>query len=429
MKTLHPLRYVQVCFMCLSASSCCAEDIQSVLSTLGDNMWIKIPVPANHPITRSAAPVMHYIPETHEALLWGCSHGDNHNDLWSYNLSMQSWKELLPTEESILKDVNVLKLKDGLVMTREERPLSMHQWGSMAYDPDRKVLWHVPVLGWQGSAEMNSISYWYQNPDWKFPLPFTREEYLKSTAKLKGTYLWNYSPKQNKWSWVSTEDPAKLLEGMNGHWGTFRYFPPDKKLYMMATSWTDFDQVRVFDPETKRWSAMKVKLKALEDVKGKTVSPCVPVLYDEKDKCFILIEGSGTCIGTWKLEPQTQSFEQLCAGIKTPPSNLDGPQGVYVYDSIHGTVLGIFVSKFYDADKALKDKSYPSDRPLVMALDTQKKEWDVLPPSANNKAPVYDTRCVHTYFDPEHNVVVVYMGGYNSPATEMWLYRYKQAKK
>ena len=92
---------------------------------------------------------MPYVPEAGTAILWGCSHAGHHNDVWTYDLSNNVWKEMLKTEPSGIDDPDVLKYKDGLLMTRQERPLSFHQWGQMDYDPDRQVLWHLGGK-WQG---------------------------------------------------------------------------------------------------------------------------------------------------------------------------------------------------------------------------------------------------------------------------------------
>jgi hypothetical protein len=119
------------------------------VAALGDNSWLKLPTPKTHPITRSSSPWMAYAPEAGVGILWGCSHAYYHNDVWTYDLGRNLWKEMLETEPRAAKDPDVLKRKDGILMTRKERPLSFHGWGLMDYDPDRRVLWHVGGR-WQG---------------------------------------------------------------------------------------------------------------------------------------------------------------------------------------------------------------------------------------------------------------------------------------
>src|SRR5262249_18416014 len=119
------------------------------VAQLDDNTWRKLGTPKGHPITRSSSPWMAYAPEAGVGILWGCSHSYHHNDVWTYHLGRNVWKEMLPTEPSAAADPDVLKRKDGILMTREERPLSFHGWGLMDYDPDRRVLWHLGGH-WQG---------------------------------------------------------------------------------------------------------------------------------------------------------------------------------------------------------------------------------------------------------------------------------------
>lgn len=76
-------------------------------------------------------------------LLWGCSASPHLNDLWTYSLGRNEWGERITTEPSHTMDPHVLKYKDGVLMTRAERPLPSHQWGRMDYDQDRNVLWHM----------------------------------------------------------------------------------------------------------------------------------------------------------------------------------------------------------------------------------------------------------------------------------------------
>src|SRR5262245_35241908 len=85
------------------------------VAELGENTWLKLETPRRHPITRSSSPWMAYAPEAGVGILWGCSHSYHHNDVWTYDLGQNVWKERLPTEPSAAADPHVLKRKDGIL--------------------------------------------------------------------------------------------------------------------------------------------------------------------------------------------------------------------------------------------------------------------------------------------------------------------------
>jgi hypothetical protein len=164
---------------------------------------------------------MPYVPEASLGILWGCSHGSHDNDLWTYNLARNEWKEMLKTEPSHTEDAGVVKVKDGVLMTREERPLAQHQWGAMDYDPDRRVLWNTCVGG-GGQGEDNT--YWQASV-----LKKLRQEGDPGKHALlskEGPPLWQYSLQTNRWKLVYTKDPDKCAN----YRSVIRYCPAIKKL-------------------------------------------------------------------------------------------------------------------------------------------------------------------------------------------------------
>src|SRR5262245_8138708 len=70
------------------------EVIPPQIARLGDNCWLKLATPAIHPITRSSSPWMAYAPDAGSGILWGCSHSYHHNDVWTYDLRRNLWKEV-----------------------------------------------------------------------------------------------------------------------------------------------------------------------------------------------------------------------------------------------------------------------------------------------------------------------------------------------
>lgn len=379
------------------------------LKDLPDNTWVKLPTPAVHSMVRAGSPWMPYAPDADVAFLWGAGHTQPQNDLWSYSLARNEWKELLRTEPSAAQDAGVLKEKDGVIMTREERPLSAHQWGQMDYDPDRRLLWYYPALLWQGVY------------DHRTQATVTREG--PPRTDLKGPTLWTYDLKTNKWSWVHTEDPSGVCSTYNALCGTFRYFPPLKKFVMIMGMRGDDNVFRLFDPDTLRWEPLKV---TGPKIHAWNISPMV---YDSKRKLFIL-NSTRRANGTVLLDPVKKTVEEIVPADRTPFGNLDGNCGVHVYDSAAATMLTLYTKsnfKVYDGYKTFQQKGWPCDETSVWALDFDKKEWVLQPAPKNGVRPTrVNGGLNHAYYDPVRNVTFVYEGSYNGMDGETWAYRYRR---
>jgi hypothetical protein len=394
------------------------------IAELSDNTWLKMETPKDSPICRSSSPWMAYAPQAGVGILWGCSHSYWHNDVWTYDLARNEWKEMLKAEPSAKNDPDVIKIKDGLMMTREERPLSCHGWGFMDYDPERQVLWHTLVGGgWQGVE-------WIGPNFYKTIGREIRQEgdpAKHAELRKKGPPLWQYSLKTNQWKVVYTEDPS----GCTKLWGgVIRYFPPLKKLVMNPKHVGPNDDVRnwkLYDPATNQWEPLTITWKPLEGEKAPSVWVWghAPTVYDAKRQALVLILGSG---GTWLLDPVKKTCEQIVAADKSLTANLDCPIGGYVYDVAGDKTLGIFVDyKGYEADKIMQKRGFPTDETQVWALDIEKKAWLMQPKPTNGVLPPLEGKgCIHHYYDPVQNATVIYRGRYNG-AGETWLYRFKKA--
>lgn len=395
------------------------------VAAMKENTWLKLPTPDVRPIARSSSPWMPYVPEAGVAILWGCSHAGYHNDVWTYDLSSNLWKEMLKTEPSAAEDPDVLKYKDGLLMTRLERPLSAHQWGRMDYDPDRQVLWHVGGW-WQGVA---THAEYYK----KLEREIRQEGDASKKSLLKKTpILWRYSLKTNRWDWIYTEDPTGSLRNQSYTQGYIRYFPPLRRLVMtpaIVQPNEEREKFKMYDPATNTWEPLNVTWKPMDEGLSRYwVYGYSPIVYNAKLKAFVLVLSGG---GTWLLDPVAKTMQQVVSKDKTPPGNLDGPVGSYVHDSASGTTLGIFADmQVYLAGENLKKRGFPADRTLVLALDVEKHEWVVQPnPTDGILPPVESMRMVHHYYDPVHNATLIYRGPYNGRATETWVYRYKRLEQ
>ena len=386
------------------------------------NSWIRLPTQSDRPISRSSSPWMPYVPEAGVAILWGCSHVGHHNDVWTYDLSQNAWTEMLATEPSAAVDQGVLKYKDGLLMTRLERPLAAHQWGRMDYDSDRKVLWHMGGF-WQGIYDVPAT---YKKFGWKFNEegnPQKHQERLK-----KGPVLWKYSLKTNRWDHIYTEDSTATPRVKGG----MRYFPPLRRLVMTPSIVEpngNREQFKTYDPATNKWESLDVVWKPMDEgISRYWGYGHSPIVYDSKLKALVLIFSDG---GTWLLDPIAKTMRQVVAKDISPPANLDGPVGSYVYDSSSGKTLGIFADLLaYEPQPALKKRGFPTDRAFVLALDIEKNKWTIQPSPADGILPPVDNmRTVHHYYDPINNATVIYRGPYNGLATETWVYRYKVSDK
>ena len=392
--------------------------INPTVAAMGDNTWVKLPTPAAHPITRSSSPWMPYAPEAGVGILWGCSHAGYHNDLWTYDLAHNVWKEMLKTEPSAARDPEAIKIKDGVLMTREERPLSFHQWGLLDYDPDRKALWWAQVGGgWQGG---------YSHRDRQIKQEGDPEKHKRLVQK--GPALWKYSLQTNKWTLVYTQDPTRCTR----YGGYIRYFPPLSKL-IMTPKWVSPNEQRenfkIYDPDTNTWEALKVTWKPIEENISKYwVYGHSPIVYDAKRKVLVMILGAG---GTWLLDPVKKTAEQVIVTAKSLPSNLDGPVGAFVYDSVNAATLAIFADyKTYSGEKQLQARGFTTEEAHVWALDLEKKAWVLQPrPADGTLPPAHQGHMVHHFYDPVQNATVIYKGGYNSPRTETWVYRYSRAAR
>jgi RNA polymerase sigma factor (sigma-70 family) len=395
--------------------------INPQVAAMGDNTWIKLPTPQVHPICRSGSPWMPYVPEAGVGILWGCSASGYHNDLWTYNLALNEWKEMLKTEPSYQQDPDVFKFKDGVLMTREERPVPSHQWGRMDYDPDRQILWHL-------SQGMSSTL-----PGTQKLLDALKREGDPDKIKGKGPPLWKYEFKTNKWSMILTEDPTGCTRDQAPGFGRIRYYPPLRKLIMFPNIVSPNEareKFKAYDPDTNRWEPLICPWKPLGDNFPKYwVWGTAPMVYDTKRQALVLILGGGG--GTWLLGAVKKTCEQVVAGDKTPAANLDGPVGGFVYDSAAATTLTIFVSyTVYEGDKTMTARGFPIDRPNVWALDVEKKEWTLQPKPADGVLPPMNKKdCIHHFYDPVNNATMLFMGSYNGGDGEVWVYRYQKAAK
>jgi hypothetical protein len=361
---------------------------------------------------------MAYAPDGGVGLLWGCSASSHLNDLWSYSLGRNEWIERIKTEPSHTTDPHVFKFKDGVLMTREERPLPSHQWGRMDYDPDRNVLWHM------SGGMLSTVPPGLKN---------LRQEGDPSRTKGKGPLIFKVDLKRNTWSTVITEDPSGCTRRSGIELRHIRYCPSIRKLIMMPNMVGPNEareNFKTYDPDTNQWEPLSCTWKPKQDgISPYWVYGHAPIVYDAKRQALVLILSDG---GTWLLDPAKKTCTQLVTKQKTPAGNLDGPMGAFVYDSVAETTLCIYVNyTSYQSGKAMAAKGFPIDRANVWALDVEKQDWVLQPRPANGTLPALDQQsgCVHHFYDPANNATLVFRGTYSGANGETWVYRYKRAAR
>jgi len=190
----------------------------------------------------------------------------------------------------------------------------------------------------------------------------------------------------------------------------------------------DREKFKMYDPDTNRWEPLEVTWKPIEEnVSRYWVYGHSPIVYDSKRGVLVLILNNG---GTWLLDPVKKTMEQVVTSDRNLPANLDGPVGAFVYDSTNNVTLAIFADyKTYEGGKQLESKGLPADEAHVWVLDVEKKQWVLQPRPTDGVLPdAHQSHMVHHFYDPVHNATVIYKGGYNSPRTETWVYRYKRAR-
>ena len=391
------------------------EVANAQIVALGDNSWLKLETPKTHPITRSSSPWMPYAVDGRVGLLWGCSASSHLNDLWTYSLGRNEWIERIETEPSHTQDPAVFKYKDGVLMTREERPLPSHQWGRMDYDPDRKVLWHM------SGGMQSTVAAGVKN---------LKHEGDPQRTKGKGPLMFKYDLKSNKWITVISEDPSGCTRLNGPELRSIRYCPAIRKLIMMPNMVSPNEareSFKTYDPDTNRWEPLHCDWKPKQDgISPYWVYGHAPIVYDAKRQALVLVLSSGT----WLLDPAKKTCTQVVTKEKTPAGNLDGPMGAFVYDSVAETTLCLYVNyTYYESGKAMTAKGFPIDRANVWALDVEKQQWVQQPRPADGTLPELDPQsgCVHHFYDPVNNATMIFRGTYNGSDEETWVYRYKRA--
>lgn len=129
------------------------------------------------------------------ALYAGANHAAPHrlNDVWEFDLPSNTWVGLWDPDPDLHKAspetiAAVFEIREGIPMTRRGAPFDpLHTWWALAYDPVRReLIWDI--------GNFNKVR-------WNYPG-------LKDRPS-QSQYLWAYSPGNNKWSYLHTQNPLR----------------------------------------------------------------------------------------------------------------------------------------------------------------------------------------------------------------------------
>jgi hypothetical protein len=388
------------------------------ITAMPDNSWLMLPDEGSKPKVRSSSPVMFYDGDS-VGYLWGCSHAKPDNDLWSFNLAANRWRENLPTEPSALADPMVIKIKDSIIMTREERPLSAHQWSGMDFDTDQKRLWWNPHIAWQGlySGHSDTICKYYPGPACRAYTPFQ--------------VFWYYDPPTNKWHYVNSRTNSSIVSCYGCKTVVFRYLPFLKKFILLRYGNSFNGKFLFFDPATQRLeetAGTRVPIPGDTPGSGNYDGTCAGAVYHTGRDILIFMGRAG---GTWIFDPRIMKFEQIITEAESVPVWTDCPMSYMVYDS-HNQIVLAFVTTdgqgCYDVSNTYAARGWPSTGTHVYTLDIDNKKWDLLPdPAAGDNPNNISGSMGHAYFDRNLGVIFHFSGTYDGMNGQRWIYKYKNA--
>ena len=377
------------------------------IKALGDNQWLNLGVPTSDPQWGKArgsswgAKALILAPDKRGAFLFGEGvHAyvkpDGHvmDDLWFYDINTHAWICLYPgtntkTFNQRVKDQE-LKIDDnGLLRDKDGQAIpvhtSIHAWGYLAYDADRKKF--AFLAG-------NGLGRYFLGGEKQMDEGLKLlEEQMKS--KRKPVFSpWYYDVASGTFERSPTTNSMAVNAG---GFPQFHYFPSRKQFFAVGS-----DTVAIFDPARNQWS----------DAKPKGPKPrgydC-PGCYDSKRHRVYRNDGDGEKgkglmaydieSNTWiELEPKGNAPEAM---------NTNG--AFYEYDPRLDIVVVI----------QMRGKT-----PGVFTYNPQTNSW-AAPLSFPADGPKFSF-AGNTCFDRELNAYFCHVAGDSSDNGVMWAYRYKQ---
>ncbi|HQK18740.1 MAG TPA: hypothetical protein PLJ27_14880 [Polyangiaceae bacterium] len=329
-----------------------------------------------------------YAPDRQTGMYAGMNHGVPHklNDAWEYHLGSNTWYLLYYPEAMLIKprpagwyQENIM-IEDGYLQTRTHgMPAGSHTWDGLTYEPTiRRLLW--------------------ANVGEKY---FPMETYLAETGQtqaeveaqlLPGTRLWMYDPPQGRW-FKQLGDAPKPTTRTEG--ASLEYVSHLKKTVWYTAQWNE-SGMWLYDAGSNTWESLEPNNGVSLYHSGENAFPQaeLQMRYSEKHKKLVAVRRKFT----YEYDFGTNTWTKV---VEDAANEANDARTIFVYDSVNDVFL-------------LLDPKIPSLRSY--SITTQ--AWTTLTPGG---APFPSTYSAG-YFDPVHNVMVVY----DSKRSVTWLYRYRQ---
>lgn len=339
-----------------------------------------------------------YAPNRGTGMYAGMNHGVPHrlNDAWEYHLGSNTWYLLFfPDPETSRQPAGYLAenamIEDGYLQTRRHGMVQgSHTWDGLTYDPQ------LGRMFWANVYENSSLSATFEN---KPPLEAYANETGQTVDEVKskvqtGANLWMFDPLDGRWYRQTGPAPVPTMVVQGG---ALEYVSDLKRTYWYANQWNEIGMWS-YDSSTNAWARLTPNggKSFYHDNKEFTFPPAEAQLrYGSGSRTIVAVYGSRT----WHYEIDRNEWS---LAVEDAANKAGDAVTTFVYDSVNDVFL-------------LLD---PRGGGALRVYRVTTKTWETLSPVGAN----LPTK-VAGYFDPAHNVMVVY----DNARQRMWLYRYKRA--
>jgi RNA polymerase sigma factor (sigma-70 family) len=396
------------------------------------------------PSRRGFCNKMPYAPDRKTAMYCGGDHGVPHglNDVWEFHLGSNTWSLICPPSSNkhvlrmargrmsrakkaiaagkdVAKNKVVAKkaeaaikqwwseksVKEGYFQSRNGGPVHpWHTWDGLTYDTrTRRLYW----------AELSShnVKRKVQHVKVRNYAKMTGQDADKLAAKIKpGTPMYAYDPAEGRWMRQMGSGPFPNMRGMGG---MLHYIPDIDKTFWLCNSGNtvgSYDGMWVYDAKTNKWSCL-ITGGALMGLARRGAAPYgeLQAAYSSRHKKLVAVLERGTFVYDIKTNKWTKAARST--------GYAHDAQSVFVYDSN----ADVFMLIAKDGDKY-----WSGDVPWRLGVyDLSTDKWAVVKIKGEN---VPGKKASYAgYYDPEHNVLAVYVmtrsGGFT------WVYRHRKTKK
>ena len=413
--------------------------IVKLLTGLGENTSLRLPplkvtgvrikgdrtFSKHGPSGRDYGNKMAYAPDRQTAMYAGANHGapSRLNDCWEYHLGSNTWVRLAigdggdhgrprRASDAIKKGKDAEKnraflrkwyadhvvLKDGYLQTKVNGgPVSpWHTWDALAYDAAAgKLLWAVLDTDKVMAGKVKAYAKWTDQDS----------ETLRGQLK-PGTGLYMFPPAEGRWHRQLGPDPRPYLRGMGG---SLVYIPDWKKTvwYCAAQNVSPNDfAMWTYDAVANTWKDLKPNGgKSIRNlVHREKVAPTgeVQMAYSTKDRKIVAVSKHGT----WVYDLAKNEWSHA---VTDERNQAHDAVTIFDYDSVADAFILIN-----------SPEGHWGTPREVRSFRLQTGKWETLTVTG----PGIDKRPYRRqtgYYDPTHNVFVVY-----SSDPRVWVFRHRR---